>query len=50
LTDEERLAVERAEADVVAGRMRDHEDVRKWLRQQAREIIERARLGDGNRS
>jgi predicted transcriptional regulator len=42
LTEEERAAVKRAEADILAGRLHDHEDVAKWLRQRAKEIVERA--------
>jgi predicted transcriptional regulator len=42
LTEEERAAVERAKADIAAGRIHTHEDVAKWLRQRAREIVERA--------
>ena len=42
LSEEERAAVNRAEADILAGRLHDHEDVAKWLRQRAKEIVERA--------
>jgi predicted transcriptional regulator len=42
LTDEEREAVKRAEADVAAGRVHDHEAVAEWLRRRAKEIVERA--------
>jgi predicted transcriptional regulator len=42
LSEEELAAVKRAEADILAGRLHDHEDVAKWLRQQAKEIVERA--------
>jgi predicted transcriptional regulator len=42
LSEEELGAIKRAEADILAGRLHDHEDVAKWLRQQAKEIVERA--------
>jgi predicted transcriptional regulator len=32
LTDNERAAVERGEADAAAGRVVPHEEVRRWLR------------------
>ena len=39
----EKAAIKRAEADVKAGRLYDHDDVAKWLRQRAAAIVERAR-------
>ena len=43
LTASEKGAIERAEADVKAGRLHEHADVAKWLRERAAEIVERAR-------
>lgn len=43
LTDEEKAAIQRAEADFRAERYRTHEEVCNWLRQRAAEIVERAR-------
>ncbi len=43
LTAAEKAAIKRAEADVKAGRLYDHDDVAKWLRQRAAKIVERAR-------
>jgi hypothetical protein len=43
LTAAEKAAIKRAEADVKAGRLYDHDDVVKWLRKRAAEIVERAR-------
>ncbi|HKO09024.1 MAG TPA: hypothetical protein VJ487_15035 [Alphaproteobacteria bacterium] len=42
LTPAEKAAVGRAEADVKAGRLHDHDDVAKLLRRRAAEIVERA--------
>ncbi len=42
LTPAEKAAVARAEADVKAGRLHDHDDVAKLLRRRAAEIVERA--------
>jgi predicted transcriptional regulator len=38
LTPEEQAAVTRAKADVAAGRLHDHAEVARWLRQRAKEI------------
>jgi len=43
LTAAERAVIKRAEADVKAGRLYDHDDVAKWLRQRAARIVRRAR-------
>ena len=43
LTAAEKAAVERAEADVKAGRLHDHDDVAKRLRRRAAEIVEQRR-------
>lgn len=43
LTADDKAVIERAEADVKAGRLHDHDDVAKWLRQRAARIAERAR-------
>jgi predicted transcriptional regulator len=43
LTAAERAAIKRAEADVKAGRLHDHDDVAERLRLRAAEIVERAR-------
>ncbi|MSO89658.1 MAG: hypothetical protein EXQ89_06810 [Rhodospirillaceae bacterium] len=43
LTSAEKAAVKRAEADVKAGRLHDHDDVAKWLRRRAAEIVKHAR-------
>ena len=43
LTLDEQAAVKRAEADIAAGRLHDHEDVARWLRQRAKEIVDRRR-------
>jgi hypothetical protein len=43
LTPEETAAIKRAEADVEAGRIHDHDEVAKRLRQRAAGIVERAR-------
>ena len=43
LTAAERASIKRAEADVKAGRVYDHDDVAKWLRQRAADIVGRAR-------
>jgi predicted transcriptional regulator len=45
LTREEQAAVRRAEADVAAGRLHDHAEVTRWLRQRAMEIVSRAADG-----
>lgn len=42
LTAAERAAIKRAEADVKAGRLHDHDDVAKRLRQRAAAIVARA--------
>jgi predicted transcriptional regulator len=42
LTAAEKAAIKRAEADVKAGRLYDHDDVAKWLRQRAIEIAKAA--------
>jgi predicted transcriptional regulator len=39
LTAAEKAALKRAEADIKAGRLHDHDDVAKWLRQRATEIV-----------
>jgi len=43
LTEAEKAAIERAKADVAAGRLHDHEDVAARLRRRAAEIVARAR-------
>ena len=43
LTAEEEAAIGRAEADVKASRLHSHDDIAKWLRERAAEIVKRAR-------
>jgi hypothetical protein len=43
LTAEEEAAVGRAEADEKAGRLHSHDDIAKWLRERAADIVKRAR-------
>ena len=45
LTEEEQAAVKRAEADVAAGRVYDHDEVARWLRHRAKEIVGRGNDG-----
>lgn len=42
LTGAENAALDRAEADIETGRLRDHSEVAKWLRRRAAGIVERA--------
>ena len=42
LTDAEKAALKRAEADIEAGRVHDHDDVVKRLRQRASDIVKRS--------
>ena len=46
LTAVEKAAIKRAEADVKAGRLYDHDDVAKWLRQRAAAITRISRSAD----
>jgi hypothetical protein len=43
LTPGEQAAVKRAEVDVAAGHLQDQNDVARWLRQRAEEIVARLR-------
>jgi predicted transcriptional regulator len=43
LTAAEKAAIKRAEADIKAGRLTDHDDVARMLRQRAGDIVKRAR-------
>jgi hypothetical protein len=43
LSAAEKAAVERAEADIRAGRVHDHESVAAWLRRRAAAIVKRRR-------
>ncbi len=43
LSAAEKAAIERAEADIKAGRVYEHDEIAKWLRERAAEIVDRAR-------
>jgi predicted transcriptional regulator len=43
LSAAERASVERAEADIKAGRVHEHDEIAQWLRERASAIVERAR-------
>jgi predicted transcriptional regulator len=43
LSAAERDSIERAEADIKAGRIHEHDEIAQWLRERASAIVERAR-------
>ena len=43
LSAAEKAAIKRAEADIKAGRVHEHDEIAKWLRERAAEIVDRAR-------
>ena len=49
LTASEKAALKRAEADIKASRLHDHDDVAKRLRQRAAAIVGRARKSANSR-